>query len=125
MQVRVARSRVFIGVVACAVTLVGCAGTPASPPQSAPVSAEPAAAPLAGAPCSDPVVSARVDEALSSPTEGSHNGSLVTPDEARESGLGDEVVAQQAAAWAALSPEDRAFQQCLRVRQGSRSRSGS
>jgi hypothetical protein len=64
------------------------------------------------------VVSARVDEALSSPTEGLHNGSLVTPDEARESGLGEEVVAQQVAVWAALSPEDRAFQQCLRVRQG-------
>lgn len=107
-----------IVVFAGAVTLVGCAGTPASPPESALVSTAPAAALPAEAPCSDPVVAARVDEALSSPTEGAHNGSLVTPDEARELGMGEEVVAQQVTAWAALTPEDRAFQQCLRDRQG-------
>jgi hypothetical protein len=107
-----------VGVLVCAGTLAGCGGAPAARPEPSPARATTTAAQPAGAPCSDPVVSARVDEALGSPTEGPHNGSLVTPDEARESGLGEDVVAQQAAVWAALTPEERAFQQCLRVRQG-------
>lgn len=113
------RTGFVLGAVACGVALPGCAGAPTSTPDPTAPAPTVVATPVSE-PCADPVVSARVDEALASQTEGSHNGILLSPDEVREQGFDEEAVAQQSAAWAALTAQDRAFQQCLRARQGEK-----
>ncbi|NYD86218.1 hypothetical protein [Cellulomonas oligotrophica] len=68
--------------------------------------------------CADADVSARVDAALASDTEGPHNGVLVSPEEMAELGEPEAAIADQRRAWEALTDDEVAFQQCLRVRQG-------
>ncbi|TQL02641.1 hypothetical protein [Cellulomonas sp. SLBN-39] len=68
--------------------------------------------------CADADVSTRVDAALASVTEGPHNGVLVSPEEMAELGEPEAAIADQRRAWEALTVDEVAFQQCLRVRQG-------
>ncbi len=88
-------------------------------PSSTPAAAEPVTGESAGVDwCADPAVAARVDAGLASDTEGPHNGMLVSPEEVAELGHTEAEIESQTRAWQNLSPEEAAFQQCLRVRQG-------
>ena len=117
MRIKVVQLNLVIGVLTGAAVLAGC-GVSASESGDEVTAVSTPVSQWAEDPCADPMVSARVDEALAAQTIGVENSLLVSPGDAREMVLGDDVVAQQAAAWAALTPEDRAFQQCLRFQEG-------
>jgi hypothetical protein len=66
--------------------------------------------------CAEPGMQKRLEEALSSQTEGAHNGLLATPEEVAE--LDGDAADRQKRAWDALSDDELLWQLCLRDHQG-------
>lgn len=93
----------------------GALGAGAGPTQhlaatSSSVAATPESIVVPPTACDDASLRSRVEASLREPTESPRNSLLAFPSE-----VDDAHRAQQAAAWADLSAEDRAFQLCLRL----------
>lgn len=124
--VKIIQSVLGVPVVALIVLTAGCAGQVGTP-QESPAPAESTEAQpgditvtaAESATCETASMAAAVSQALARPTESPDGNAMALPQQLRALGIPEQDVREQALGWAALTEDERVFQVCLNIAEGS------
>lgn len=123
---KVMQSFLVVPVVALIVLTAGCAGRAGaaqeSPTPTVSTEAQPGDIKVTAAEsatCETDSMAAAVSQALARPTESPDGNAMALPQQLRALGIPEQDVREQALGWAALTEDERIFQICLNIAEGS------
>jgi hypothetical protein len=123
---KVLQSFLAVPVVALVVLTAGCAGQAGAPRESPAPTESTEAQPgdievtaAESATCETDSMVAAVSQALARPTESPDGNAMALPQQLRALGIPEQDVRKQALGWAALTEDERIFQICLNIAEGS------